>query len=210
MAVRTKPTLLIEWTPDPIVFGRALMEVDAGLRNTYIPMRWAAEEMSADIKERFETQTDPSGAPWEEWSDSYAAVAEAFPNIAILRRTDALYDAVTSDEAMIVNNNTVFFDESQMPRRGFWHQIGIPNRKTKSGAPNPLPERRFLGLTTTTRAYIIGMWDAWFDETIQLYTTTLNRLGRRHAAQGVHPVSGRRGFIPRSSPMIKLPPHRRG
>ncbi len=210
MAFRTKPTVLVEWSPDPMVFGRAIMEVDAGLHNTFVPMSWAAEEMSADIKERFETETDPSWQPWEQWTEKYEPVANAYPNVGILQQSTQLYDAVTSNDAMIVNNNTVFFDESVMPRRGFWHQLGAPNRRTKSGAANPLPERRFLGLTATTRAYILGMWDAWFDETIQIYTTSLGRWGRRHAARGIHPRTGRQSFIPRSAPMIKLPPHRRG
>jgi len=206
----SRPGVHIEWTPDPIVFGRAILEVDKALNNTIVPMEWAAREMQMDIQERFETETDPDNQPWTDWSENYEEFAHNYPNIGILTQSAELAQAVTSDEAIIVNSHTVFFNENVMPERGYWHQYGAPDRKTKSGASNPLPERRFLGLTVQTRAYIFAMFEAWFDEAIQVYTTSLGRWGRRHAAQGVHPITGRHGFVPRSTPMIKLPPHRRG
>jgi phage gpG-like protein len=204
-AIAPTASLHIEWDPDPIVFGEAIMNVDRALNATMIPLQAAGAEVSTSIRQRFETETEPSGQKWAAWSENYDPVAKAFPNVGILRRTTELYKYVTSDNAMIVRGDALFFQDNKMPARGYYHQEGAPTRKTKGGAANPLPARPFLGLNMETRTFIMATFDEWFAESLMLYTTTLNKLGRRHAMQGVHPLTGHKGFIPRSTPLPTRP-----
>lgn len=205
MPAVAKPQLTIEWTPDPIVFGDAIMAVDGALNQTRIPLEAAAREIGIDIRERFETETDPSGKPWKPWSPTYEEIALSFPNEGILRRFGFLYEDATSADAMIIAGDSLFFDETQIPEYGVWHQEGRPDRKTKGGKPNPLPARRFLGMTAQTRVFIFATFEEWFNNALELYTTTLGKLGRRHAMHGTHPVTGKQGFIPRSTALPMRP-----
>jgi len=184
------------WEPDPIVFADAIFTVDAALQHREIPLAFAAGEVKADIRERFRTKTDPGGEPWEPWADSYAPRAEAYPNIDLLRRDDDLYQAATSDAAVVVSNDSVFYHAENIPEYGIWHQEGRPSRRTKGGSPNPLPQRQFLGLSDETISVIFVAFADWFDRAIDLFTTSRGRIGRRHAMR-----EGTGQFIPRAAPM---------
>lgn len=186
------------WVPDPIVMAENVLEVERGLKNMQLPLRFAAEQTQADIREHFHTETDPDGTSWKDWAESYEKAAAG--NIGILRKSGDLYDDATSDRAMIVTNDSVFYDTSAMPERGIWHQEGRPDRKTKGGSPNPLPQRQFLGLSNEAQVLIFATFDDWFDGVTRLFTTSTGKTGRKHALQGVG-STGHKGFIPRSSPM---------
>lgn len=191
----------IHWSPDPIVFGEAILEVDEALDHVEIPLAFAAAEVGADIRHRFDTETGPDGMPWQKWSPNYEPKALAFPNIGILQRTGEMADDATSDRAMIVSGDTLWFDWDALPDYAPWHQEGLPDRRTKAGIPNPLPARPFAGLSEETRAVIFAIFADWFDRAIQIYETRTGRLGRRHVVQGIHPLTGHAGFVPRSVPM---------
>lgn len=173
-----------EWNPDPVVFGQAILTVEAALRDRTLPLMFAAEQTQADIRERFETETDPEGAPWQEWAESYVDYAESFPNIGILRQTGELYERASSNQAFIISNDSVFYDPGVLPARGIWHQEGRPGRTTASGSPNPLPKRAFLGLSAEAEARIMLTFVNWFDRAVDLYVTSRGRVGRRHALRG--------------------------
>lgn len=187
------------------------MDVHDALRGTYVPLAAIASEVREDIKERFATRTGPDGAPWDEWSDNYELAAMAYTNIGMLRRDDWLYEAVTGPDAIVVTNDTLFFNETAMANipisgdkeggemRGFWHQEGLPDRKARGGADNPLPARPFLGLTEETRVFVLTAFEEWFNKAIMLFPKKGGGTGQRHALQGVHPVTGHRGFIPRAA-----------
>lgn len=200
-------TVHIEWSPDPIVFGEAILEVEEALQHTEIPLALAMQEVQADIRERFETRTNPDGTKWDDWAESYEEYAISFPNMGILdqhgggRDGSGGYLREDAENALVINGDTLFFDEGAIPERGIWHQEGRPSRKTKQGSPNPLPSRRFLGLTTESVIFIEAAFNDWFDNSIDIYETSTRRLGRRHARMGVHPMTGHKGFIPRSAPM---------
>lgn len=188
--------VVIDWNPDPVVFADAILTVEEALRDTRLPLLASKEFVQEDIQKRFQTQTDPSGEPWEEWAESYKPYAEEFPNIGILRQTDELYQAATSESAFVVNSNTVFYAAENLPARGIWHQEGRPGRRTRQGTANPLPQRQFLGMEEGTRTLIFATFSDWFDRAIDLFATITGRTGRRHAMRG---AMGR--FIPRSTPM---------
>jgi hypothetical protein len=176
--------VFIEWSPDPIVFGDAILQVEEGLRHTEMPMALAMQEVQGDIRERFETETNPDGTPWAPWAESYENFAIEFPNIGVLRQTGEL--AEKAENALLINGDTLFFDEGQI-----WHQEG--RERSKGGT---LPERRFLGLSKETVRFIYAAFIDWFDNVVDLFETSTGRIGRRHARRG---PSGT--FIPRGSPM---------
>ncbi len=180
------------WVPDPVVFAERIWAVAEGLENTLIPMIYAKEQTQADIRRHFETETDPSGRPWEPWAESYMEYAESFPNEGILRQTNELYEAAVSDEAFTVSDDAVFYHAESIPERGIWHQEGRPDRRTKSGASNPLPKREFLGVSIVAQGMIFRAFGEWFDRVTDLFVKPTGGLGRRHMRRG---DAGR--FIPR-------------
>jgi phage gpG-like protein len=184
-----------QWVPDPQLLANSFFTVEEALRDRTLPLAYAAEQTLADVRERFETKTDPEGMPWEPWSDGYAEVAAAYPNIDMLRRDDVLYESVIASSQMVVTNDTVFF-EANMPVYGAYHQEGAPGRRTASGKANPLPKRAFLGLSEGAVASIFVAFSEWFDKAIDLYPTVTGRVGRRHSVRGMTGT-----FIPRSAPM---------
>lgn len=199
-AVRSR--MQIYWDPDPIVWGEAILEVDEALSHVEIPLAFSAELVSEDIKRRFDTESDPSGAPWQEWSDNYKDYAEAFPNTGILRQTDETYDAATDPEAMIVSGNTLFFDENVLPDQGFYNNDGAPNRRTKGGSPNPLPARPFLGLSDEASGFIFATFEEWFEQAIMIFETPTGKLGMKHQLR----APGSQGrFVPRKTPLPRRP-----
>lgn len=188
--------LTYTWEPDPVVFADSIFAVAEGLENTIIPMTYAKEQTQADIKSHFETETDPHGIKWDDWSENYEEYANDFPNIGILRQTDELYDAATDDEAFTVTEDTVFYHAENIPERGIWHQEGRPTRRTKGGAANPLPKREFLGVSVVAQGMIFKAFDDWFDNVIRLYPTSRGRLGQKHARRAPAGSSSGGQFTP--------------
>jgi phage gpG-like protein len=189
-------TLDWKWIPDPVVFQDRILAVAEGLRDRTMPLIAARQYTQDDIRERFETETDPAGYPWDAWAESYKWYAEDYPNVGILRQSEELYEAATSSAAFIVSHDSVFYDSGFMPERGIWHQEGRSGRNTATGAPNPLPQRRFLGLSEEAQALIMATFGDWFDRAIDLYVTRTGRVGRRHSLRGGFPQN-RGMFSPR-------------
>lgn len=187
-------TVTYTWEPAPVEMAQAVLLVDDALRDVELPLMLAGQELQADVRQRFITETDPSGSPWQPWAESY--LDRAGENAGILRKTEDLYEAAIADEAVIVNGDTLFYDTSGLPEYGAYHQEGKPHRKTKGGSPNPLPKREFLGLSDVASIAIFATFADWFDRSIDLFETATGRLGRRHAMRG-----GLGRFIPRSAPM---------
>lgn len=186
--------VLTEWVPDPVVLGRSMLAVADSLSDATLPLAKAAQVYREDIDDRFATETDPDGAPWQYWAESYVEYAENFPNTGILDQTSELREAATSGRATIISNDTLFYDTTVLPERGIWHQEGRPNRMTRGGKPNPLPQRRFLGLSAEAEALITLSFVDWFNDAIALYPTSTGLIGRRHSLRG---AGGR--FVPRES-----------
>lgn len=181
MARVAAPVVTFTWEPDPLVLGDAILEVAGALENRIAPMEFARQATQDSVRKRFETETDTDGMPWDRWSDKYTSVAEAYPNIGILRQSTELFDSVVADDAYLVTNDALFFDGGNMPDRGIWHQEGRADRRTKGGAANPLPKRAFLGLTDEAEAMIFAGFIDWFEGAIAFYPTSTGRVGRRHS-----------------------------
>jgi len=195
----TMASIDLKWSPDPMVFRDAIMEVDAALSHPEVAMALAGQEVLADIRERFMTETAPDGTPWQDWSEKYEEFALAFPNMGILRQTGALFEAATSEEALIVSGDSLFYDMNALPEYGEWHQTGLPDRTMKGGKPNPLPQRPFAGLSEQARTTIFVVFKEWFDGAIALFSTATGRVGMRHQMRG---AGGR--FMTRSTPLPVL------
>lgn len=217
---RVKAPYTIKWTPDPMTYAENILEVDAALATTRDPIAASATEVALDIKERFATKTDPDGTRWEPWSKNYVAYMEQYyiQNIALLRQSDVMYKAVTSKKALIVTNDTLFFDMPTLPptvtpkgkvRQGSEHRIEYhqEGRASRKGAGD-LPQRAFLGMTAETHAFVFATFAEWFNASIRLFTKKAGGVGKAHALQGIHPISGHKGFIPRSTPIVTRAPRR--
>jgi len=182
-------TVEFYWTPDPVLYAERLNAVAASLENRVIPLAAASEAIRADIQERFETETDPSGAPWEDWAETYQPYAEAYPNEGILKQTTELEEAATATEATVVTNETVFYRTNALPHYGLAHDLGLPDRK------NPLPQREFLGMSDEAVGEIMGSFYQWFEGSLDLFV----RRGRIAVANR-DPSSGR--FAPADAEFI--------
>lgn len=181
------------WEPDPVVYANSMNNVADALLNRTAPLAAASEAVQMDIRERFETETDPSGRKWEPWSESYRHFAEIFPNMGILHQTGALEEAATSTEATQVTNDSVFYSTQNLPSHGLEHESGNLERDP------PLPQRSFLGLSDAARTVIMGNFYEWFEGAISLFVTSRGRIGRRHSITGAVPGMRGRPFIPRSA-----------
>ncbi len=170
--------------PDPIEFQMAFYEVADALRDARAPLTFAAHQARVEIEESFKTHTAPDGTKWKPWSENYQEVAEAYPNVGILRRDQELYRAATDQGSFVINGDTLFYDTSDWPEYGAWHQEGRPGRKTKQGKPNPLPKREFVGVSAEGEAIVMSTFMGWFDRSIDLFTTKTGRVGRRHQVRG--------------------------
>lgn len=168
-----------EWIPDPGVFAAGMFRVSDALRNPAAPLLFAAKQMHEEIKASFLSETSPDGKQWQYWEDSYAPVAESYPNVGILRRDELLYEAAIDEDAFIIDGDTLFYDTSGWPyssgknpiQYGWVHQDG-------SEAANVV-QRQFVGLSHGGQTIIEGAFMEWFDNALALYVTKGGALGIR-------------------------------
>ena len=190
------------WAPNPQVYANKHYTVANALDNTRaVPLQAASQEMQADIRERFDTKTDPEGNQWDEWSESYKAWFQPeINNIdGLMVRTGALREKASASEAMIVTNDTLFYQTEMLPSHGLAHESGLPDRE------HPLPQRAFLGFDDESTLKVFGLFSEWFDKSIQLWVTSTGKIAPRHAIRGGGPggtqfasrASVGRGPIPR-------------
>ncbi len=168
-----------------MVYANSINAVSQALLDRSGPLIASGEALRASIQERFDTETDPQGQPWDDWSESYKPVAEAYPNLGILRQSGELEDAAVSSDAVVITNDTVFYDTKLLPHYGLAHETGLEDR---------LPQRAFLGLSDAARSVVIGNFVEWFDQSIALFVTARGNIGRRHSIRG-----GGGMFTPRAS-----------
>ena len=99
-----------------------MLDVAAGLENTLIPMAEAGEVLQADIHKRFETETDPSGNKWPRLSSKYILAGWRHPPFTTrrptgttLKDTGQLESAATSNKAILIRGDTLFYQLSRCP-----------------------------------------------------------------------------------------------
>lgn len=210
-----------EWIPDPEVVASKMMEIAGYLDNVESPLVLSQQVLINDIRQRFQTKTDPDGSHWQEWSDSYRPDAEAHNIDGILVRTGELRSSSTSDTAFVVDGHSIFYDTGGLPEYWLWNQEGA-TRSTGTGereaiayakhanvsleharkviaqeggtaGANILPARPFVGVSFEAELRIVEIFDQWFEGAIALGTTAAGKAYPRHSARG---PGGR--FIPRN------------
>jgi hypothetical protein len=149
------------------------------LRNPAAPLLFAAKQMQEEIKASFLSQTSPDGRQWVDWSDKYRPIAEAYPNVGILRRDEHLYEAAIDEDAFVITGDTLFYDTKGWPwstgknriQYGWVHQDG-------SDAAN-IEQRQFVGVSVEGNRIILNAFGEWFDNVLALYLTPSGGLGIR-------------------------------
>lgn len=157
--------LKFEWGyPDPPEINYRLASLQARLADTQLLAETIAEVAQADMVDRFETETDPSGQPWEE------LVTPALDQEGILKLTGELRDRATDDEAFVATPRGVFFDSGNLPPYWVYHE------QPEGGGRQRLPRRAFVGISAVMRGKIDRLGDRWLEETVRLGQT-----GKAHA-----------------------------
>lgn len=101
------------------------------------------QQLVNSTKDRFTTETDPDGLPWEALKPRYArAKARKYPGQGILRRENRLYESIVSQ----VDGDTLLVG-TNVTNKGFPYsasmQLGAPSRN--------VPARPFLGVSAEDR-----------------------------------------------------------
>lgn len=140
MRARTAPTVEYFWAePDATIIEHKLLQLSDELNDFSAPLALAAEYTRHDIQRRFETATDPSDTPWEQWADSYApyalqhSVGPIHAGRANLHLTGDLYRAATSPGSYKVTRREVFVDTSSWPEYWAWNNFGADRTVGTSG-----------------------------------------------------------------------------
>lgn len=170
---------------DAIGFENAkasLLELAGYLENVEAPLRVAKRIAINDMKDRFQTETDPEGNKWHSLAEKYSEWkvrhrGDAHP---ILTLDGDLKKAATKSSAWSVSADSLFINTSQLPEYWSAHQFGdgygdffhtgnadtahLPNAE---GTHN-LPPRPFIGLSANAVDDIIDAFDLWFEEGLNL------------------------------------------
>lgn len=196
---RTAPTIEFFWAePDPEIVSQQILQLSYALEDFRAPLAVAAQYSREDIKRRFQTGTDPSGRPWEEWSDNYEPWAlrhttgPILPGRANLHLTGEMEDQVLDPGNWRVTGGDVFFDTSGVDDKWAWNNFGTETdrnagKKDPSGfeyEPNDLPPRPFIGMSPVTRAKIETAFEAWFAGEVAAATSIRGKAFFRHAKRG--------------------------
>lgn len=119
-----------------------------------------------DMKRRFDTELDPTGAMWTELTESYQRqkAEDNFQVHPILTRTRALREAATSEEAWSVSGESVWFHTGGLPPYWEAHEIGRDFIEGPNGPYGGMPERRFIGLSEEARDEILALVGIWIED----------------------------------------------
>lgn len=210
-------SISFEFVPDPEEIAASLMDVAGYLEDIAGPLAISRTIAIEDIRLRFDTQTGPDGNSWVPWSDSYRPDAEQNNIGGILERTGDLRNAATSEDAFIVDGDSLFYDTSGLPPYGFWNETGATRSgrgfeisdedishaaKTLgksveeikkafgsgSSGDNVLPARPFMGVSFEAELRIVEVFDQWFDGAIAL---GISSKGKAFGRYNVRNAAGR-------------------
>lgn len=121
---------MIEVTANTQPFESALDQLQRRLANLRQPMRDIGQALETSIRTRRETQTDPNGNRWAEWSDSYRAsysrprAGESTPRGKLLERTGDMWSE--TGLTWSATDKTVRVGFSQL--YATFHELGAPAR----------------------------------------------------------------------------------
>jgi phage gpG-like protein len=203
------------WVPghSPDDAAAVLMGVAGYLGAVQVPMEEAKLIAMEDTKERFDTETDPEGEPWEPLDANYQhykVEVEGYPDM-ILQRTELLKDVATSAHAWLVIGPTLVFDPFVLPKDdgfnyGQFHQTGGTGARKPRVAKGPqfvggearlggVPARPFIGLSDEAVAKISAAFSLWADGAIPA-GGAIGELAMGSNILGEFPVMGYHGVQP--------------
>lgn len=142
----------------PIVIGNNIQELGVGFDDMLAPMVATRQIAIDDMKQRFDTETDLEGMPWEKWSPNYRQGGSQ-----ILRKTDDLYDSATSPTTFEVVGNDLFIQTGGLPE--YWR---IHNQGGEAGKGANIPKRSFLGISEEAGFAVIDIFDDWVARKIDI------------------------------------------
>lgn len=119
--------------PDPDIVAQQVISIANQLDDLVEPMAIAGGLTRADIQENFDTETDPSGAPWQPHADSYEPYALAFGSGQILNLTGELKSAATSAAAFVPTNEGLFINTGGFPEWWAWNNFGAERTVAAGG-----------------------------------------------------------------------------
>lgn len=145
----------VENTPETISYDLALLEGyfedRAGLTEAM------KHELMSDMREKFETESDPSGSPWQELKEP------AKDQVGILRLSEDMFHAAIDESAWTATPTGVFFDTGMLPPYWAFHE-------QPSGGAQRIPRREFIGPTIQAQAEITATAGAWLDSIVAAVT----------------------------------------
>lgn len=189
------------WKPHPEVIAQEIMQIAGYLENTTAPLQLSKQIAQADMRMKFETQTDPDGVPWVPWSPEYKR-----PPGKILTLTGAM--AASAENSYFIRPNTLWWSMDQ-PYYWRWHETGtgtvweppggieIVHEVRLGGRGQHLPQRRFVSITEGAQLKILAVFEQWFDGAITIRSSSRRAGG--HAVARIapgRPGAGRFGLDP--------------
>lgn len=181
-------TISFDWTPEPEVVAAELMVTAGRIEDRSQPLLLSERVAIADMRERFETETDPDGNAWVPWAASYMPKAMSTNMGGILHRFGALQAGATDPGAYSITNDSLFFSTAGMPEYWIYHQTGadrnvdsdsagfaetIRGQNFRQGGTgerldlrktgvNLLPARPFVGPSFEAQLQMMEIFDQWF------------------------------------------------
>lgn len=175
-------TIDFYFAPNPIVVANAIEKAAARLEDLREPLLLSRNLVSASIKRRFETETDPNEDAWTPWSRSYSRYNSEGK---ILTLTGALAREAPDISRMHITGHDLFYEGSDLPSYGMAHQEGAERARYsnpemsasvekelaafgESIEGNMLPARPFIGVDDEAGEAIYILFDRWVAETIEI------------------------------------------
>lgn len=194
-------TIHIEWIPEPEVVANEMLVTAGRLEDRSSPLALSREVMIGDVRERFESKTDPEGGAWKPWAPSYAARPPDSPSLMIGPEA-RLMGAATSQGSYPITEDAVFLSTAGWPDYWAAHQFGATRRSGGESAQsnieflqrakamglefvegvniegigaNVLPARPYIGPSFEAQLKMLEIFDQWFSGIIN---TAFTRGGR--------------------------------
>jgi hypothetical protein len=160
------------------------------VEETALPLKAAEAIAKADIHERFQSHEDPEGDEWQQLSPNTVRRKASSPTLRtfpedILTHTGLMEKQATADESFSITGDQLVWSSEHMPPYWGVHQEGsgefdeISAERSASGKPikfattegrgQATPQRAFIGLSQQAEEQIIGVFDAWYDEGVNMF-----------------------------------------
>ena len=166
------------------------------VEETALPLKAAEAIAKADIHQRFQTHEDPEGDGWQELSPRTVRRKASSPTLRtfpedILTHTGLMEKKATADEAFSIYDDQLVWSSEHMPPYWGVHQYGsgefdeqevtefvkgkgqvatgkVLKFATTEGRGQATPARPFIGLSQEAEGQIVGVFDAWYDEGVNI------------------------------------------